>query len=286
MPEKKNKKSGGLFKNNRFLRTYGAFTRAGVMDCVAYKMNFICFFIGEIFYCFVMYFIWKAVFESSNGDTFMSFTMTDMVVYMFLSNITMFFTDTDSTYAIGEEIKDGSIVMRLIKPIQVDLSYLAYELGNKALVLSTVFFPVIIGVEIYKYTTLGYFAFEISKSLLFMVSIVLSYLLAFYLNLVFGYMAFFLMNLWGLNILKGSIIKFFSGAIIPLAFFPEIITKIFSTLPFASLSYTPVMIYMGKYTGKTLITALGLQLFWLFAFYLISKMVWKWAQKRILVQGG
>ena len=273
-------------QKNRFLKTYGAFTRAGVMDAVAYKMNFICFFIGEIFYCFVMYFIWKAVFESSGSGTFMSFSMTDMVVYLFLSNITMFFTDTDSTYAIGEEIKDGSIVMRLIKPIQVDLSYLFYELGNKSLVMSTVFFPVIIGVEIYKYNVAGHIAFDIGKFLLFMISIILSYLLAFYLNLVFGYMAFFLMNLWGLNILKGSIIKFFSGAIIPLAFFPEIITKIFSLMPFASLSYTPVMIYMGKYTGETLLGALGLQIFWLIAFFFISKMVWKWAQKRILVQGG
>lgn len=273
-------------QKNKFLKTYGAFTRAGVMDAVAYKMNFICFFIGEIFYCFVMYFIWKAVFESSGSGTFMSFSMTDMVVYLFLSNITMFFTDTDSTYAIGEEIKDGSIVMRLIKPIQVDLSYLFYELGNKSLVMSTVFFPVIIGVEIYKYSVAGHIAFDIGKFLLFMLSIILSYLLAFYLNLVFGYMAFFLMNLWGLNILKGSIIKFFSGAIIPLAFFPEIITKIFSLMPFASLSYTPVMIYMGKYTGETLLGALGLQIFWLIAFFFISKMVWKWAQKRILVQGG
>lgn len=274
------------FKKNGFLRTYGAFTRAGVMDSITYKMNFICFFIGEIFYCFVMYFIWKAVFESSGTDTFMSFSMTDMVVYLFLSNISIFMTDTDSTYAIGEEIKDGSIVMRLIKPIQVDLSYLFYEFGSKFLVISTVFFPVIIGIEAYKYSVLGEIAFDLGKFLLFAVSIVLSYLLAFYLNLVFGYMAFFLMNLWGLNILKGSIIKFFSGAIIPLAFFPEIITKIFSLMPFASLSYTPVMIYMGKYTGKDLLFAMGLQVFWLIAFYFISKVVWKWAQKRILVQGG
>ena len=46
------------------------------------------------------------------------------------------------------------------------------------------------------------------------------------------------------------------------------------------------MIYMGKYTGETLFGALGLQIFWLIAFFFISKMVWKWAQKRILVQGG
>ena len=103
------------------------------------------------------------------------------------------------------EIKDGSIVMRLIKPIQVDLSYLFYELGNKSLVMSTVFFPVIIGVEIYKYSVAGHIAFDIGKFLLFMLSIILSYLLAFYLNLVFGYMAFFLMNLWGLNILKAQL---------------------------------------------------------------------------------
>ena len=271
---------------NNVKRTYGSFTKAGIQDAIAYRASFFGFFIGELFYCFVMYYIWKAVFLSSGESTFSGFTMIDMTVYLFLTNIANFLTSTDSTYAIAEEIKDGSIIMRMIKPVNVDLSILFFELGNKVIITSCVFLPVMIGIEIYKYVTLGYVAFKIIPFLLFILSISLSYLLAFYLNLLFGYLAFFLMNLWGFSILKDSIIKFFSGAIIPLAFFSDVVRTVFEQLPFASLTYTPVMIYMEKYSGVDLALAFGKQIFWLLAFYGICKMVWKWAEKRLAVQGG
>lgn len=271
---------------SKIKRTYGSFTRAGIQDAIAYRASFIGFFIGEIFTCFVMYFIWKAVYASSGNSSFMGFSMTDMMVYVFMTNIAVFLTDTDSTNSIAEEIRDGSIIMRMLKPVKVDLSFLFFELGNKIMVISCVFIPVIVGLEIYRYCILGYVAFKVTRLLLFMISITLSYLLAFYLNLLFGYLAFFLMNLWGFNILKGSIIRFFSGAVIPLAFFPELVKQIFSLLPFASLTYTPVMIYMEKYNGATLVFNLGLQIFWLIFFIIISELVWNWAEKRLSVQGG
>ncbi|MBD5135976.1 MAG: antibiotic ABC transporter permease [Lachnospiraceae bacterium] len=267
-------------------RMYGAFTNAGIQDFIAYRASFVGFFLGEILICFVMYFIWKAVYASAGNSTFMGFSMVDMMVYIFLTNIAGFLTGTDSTYSIAEEIKDGSIIMRLIKPVKVDLSFLFFELGNKVMIISCVFIPVILGLEIYRYVMLGYVAFNPIRLILFMFSISISYLLAFYLNLIFGYLAFFLLNLWGFNILKESIIKFFSGAIIPLAFFPEVVRNIFEYLPFASLTYTPVMIYMEKYNGSTLLLNLGLQLLWLSFFIWLSKLIWKWAERRLAVQGG
>lgn len=267
-------------------KTYGAFTNAGIQSFIAYRAGFFGWFLGEIFMCFVMYFIWKAVYASGGNSTFMGFSMVDMMVYVFLTNIAGFLTATDATNSVAEEIKDGSIIMRLIKPVKVDLSFLFFELGNKVMIISCVFVPVILGLEIYRYVMLGYVAFNPVRLLLFMFSISISYFLAFYLNLIFGYMAFFLLNLWGFNILKESIIKFFSGAIIPIAFFPEVIRNIFQYLPFASLTYTPVMIYMEKYNGSTLLLNLGLQLIWLSVFMMLSKLIWRWAEKRLAVQGG
>lgn len=267
-------------------RTYGAFTKAGIQDAVAYRASFLGFFIGEIFICFVMYFIWRAVYVSKGDSSFMGFTMTDMMVYVFMSNIATFLIGTDATYSIAEEIKDGSIIMRLIKPVKVDLSFLFFELGNKIMIIVCILGPIILGLEVYRYYVLGHVAFKFTRFVLFMISISISYILSFYLNLIFGYLAFFLMNLWGFNILKESIIKFLSGSIIPLAFFPEIISKIFTYLPFASLTYTPVMIYMEKYNGSTLVFNLLLQVFWLVFFVVASQLMWKWAEKRIAVQGG
>ena len=264
-----------------FINTYKAFTKAGVQSSMAYRASFLCFVLGESLYCFVMYFIWKAVFASSGNSTFMGFSMTDMTVYVFLSNLVGFLTSTDSTESLADEIHDGSIIMRMIKPVNVDFSLLAFELGNKVMMITCVFIPVMIGVEVYRWAVLGYCAFNIVNFLLFIVSTVLSYLLAFYLNLIFGYLAFFLMNIWGFSILKGSLIKFFSGSLIPLAFFPGAVRVIF-----ASLVYVPTMLYMGKYSGWEIVFVLAKQVLWLGVFVYISRVIWKWAQKRLAVQGG
>lgn len=271
---------------NKFINTYKAFFRAGVQSSMAYRTSFMCFVLGESLYCFVMYFIWKAVFLSSGDSTFLGFTITDMTVYVFLSNLVGFLTSTDSSDCLAEEIHDGSIIMRMIKPVNVDYSLLANELGGKVIMVTCIFLPVMLGVEVYRYYVLGYIAFNIVNFLLFTLSIILSYLLSFYLNLIFGYLAFFLLNIWGFSILKSTIIKFFSGALIPLAFFPSVIRTVFEQLPFASLVYTPTMIYMGKFNTNELLFVLGKQVFWICVFVGISKMIWIWAQKRLAVQGG
>lgn len=268
------------------IQIYKAFTKAGIQDMVAYRGSFFGFFIGELFYCFVMFFIWKAVFISSNSDTFMGFSMIDMTVYLFLTNITLFLTGTDSAISIGEEIRDGSIIMRMIKPIKVDFSILFFELGNKIIIVFCVFIPLILGLEIYKYIVIGKVAFHISYFLVYLLSVSLSYILAFYLNLAFGYLAFFLMNLWGFNILKESLLKFFSGAIIPIAFMPLWAQTVLNILPFASLSYTPVMIYMGKYQGVELLRVIGIQLLWVVLFVIICQKIWKLAERYLCIQGG
>lgn len=273
-------------KISDFINTYKPFAKAGVQGAMAYRTSFMCFVLGESLYCFVMYFIWKAVFVSSGESTFMGFSMTDMTVYVFLSNLVGFLTSTDSSDNLAYEIQDGSIIMRMIKPVNIDYSLLATEIGNKVMMVTFIFLPVMIGVEIYRFTVLGYVAFNIVNFLLFILSTVLSYLLSFYLNLIFGYLAFFLMNIWGFSILKGTIIKFFSGSLIPLAFFPEAVRVVFEQLPFASLVYVPTMIYMGKYTGSELAFVLLKQVFWIIVFVGISRMIWKWAQKRLAVQGG
>lgn len=270
----------------RFWNTYKGFVQAGIQSSMAYRSSFTCYVVGETLYCFVMFFIWKAVFAASGEGQFLGFTMTDMTVYVFLSNLVRFLTASDSTQNLAEEIRDGSIIMRLIKPVSMDFSLLATELGNSAVMFSFIFLPVMAGVEIYRYFVLGYVAFKLSNFLCFLLSCLLSYLLSFYLNLIFGYLAFFLMNIWGFSILKNSIISFFSGSLIPLAFFPDAFRRVLEALPFASLIYVPTMVYMGKYSGQALLQVFLSQIFWIAVFVGISRLLWLWARKRLAVQGG
>lgn len=269
----------------RLLRMYKPFTSAGLQEMVVYRVNFLFFLLGEIMKCFVMFFVWKAVFDSSNGTTIYGFTYENMVVYLFISFLSGYLTYSDGSYVIGKEILDGSIAMRMIKPVDFDMCFLFQELGGKILQVLILFVPITAGVEIYRFIITGEILFNIPLFLLFVLSMVLAYLINFFFNLSYGFLAFYLKNLWGTDIIKGVIIDFLSGATIPLAFMGGF-GKVLGYLPFASLSYTPVMIYMGMYSAGEIVFYLALQILWLLVFIAISKLILNLAMKRLVVHGG
>ena len=262
------------------------FTRAGIQAAMAYRSNFIAWFLGSIVYCLVMYYIWLAVFNSSGEGMINGFTMRDMTVFLFITAMTNFLTDSDGSYDVGEEVRDGNIAMRLIKPVGFHSTFLFTEIGWKLLIFGMIFAPVVIGVEIYKFNAYGGFAFNIASFALYIFSMTMSYLFSFYMNVCFGFMAFFLKNLWGFNIIKSSILRFLSGGVLPLAFMPGALRQVLEWLPFASLCYTPVMIYMGMYSPAETALRLAVQVAWVIVFYIISKLILSTALRHVSVQGG
>ena len=270
----------------KYLNTYLPFTRAGIQAAMVFRTNFIAWFLGSIVYCLVMYYIWLAVYKASGEGVMNGFTMNDMTVFLFITALTSFLTDSDGSYDVGEEVKDGNVAMRLIKPVSFHSTFLFTEVGWKLLIFGLIFAPVVIGVEIFKYNAYGGFSLDIIDFLLYLFSMVLSYLFSFFMNVCFGFMAFFLKNLWGFNIIKSSILRFLSGAIVPIAFMPGAMRQALEWLPFSSLCYTPVMIYMGKYSAEETALRLAIQLGWVIVFYGISRLILSTALRHVTVQGG
>lgn len=271
---------------NKLRRRYFPFMQTGMQTLIMYRMNFFGFVIGGLIYCFVMFYLWRAVFDSVGGGLFMGFSMTEMVLYLFLANTTSQLTYSQVSSNIGEEIKDGSIVMRLIKPVNTDWSYLFHELGSALLKLLILGLPMIVGLEIYRFAVTGQVLFRPDAFALYLLSVILAYIISFRVNLCFGFVAFYVKNLWGFNILKNSIIGFLAGNLIPLAFMPPVLRTTLEYMPFASMGYTPVMIYMGKYSPQEVALRLLIQILWAAALYGLSRLIWRGAFRRLSVQGG
>lgn len=79
--------------------------------------------------------------------------------------------------SIGEEIKDGTIAFRLLKPISYNLTFISQEVGEKVLKILFVFIPVTMGLEIYKYFVTGFVNLSPVHFILYMISIVFAYLI-------------------------------------------------------------------------------------------------------------
>ena len=57
-------------------------------------------------------------------------------------------------------------------------------------------------------------------------------------------------------------------------------------MPFSSMIYTPVMIYLGKYSGQELLFAMGRQFVWIVILYWLGNVIWAKVTKRLVVLGG
>ena len=101
-----------------------------------------------------------------------------------------------------------------------------------------------------------------------------------------GLLTFKITNMWGVNQIMEAVTALFSGALIPITFFSEIVQKIFDFFPFKSIIYTPCMIFENKFSSYEICIALGRQVFWVIAMMFIGKMMYKALVKNLTILGG
>ena len=98
--------------------------------------------------------------------------------------------------------------------------------------------------------------------------------------------AFFTTYIFGISMVKDALLSFVTGQLIPLSFFPGIAQKVFDFLPFSSMVYSPVMIYLDKYSYSELVFVLLRQVVWIVILYVLGSFIWKRVTKRLIVLGG
>ena len=77
-------------------------------------------------------------------------------------------------------------------------------------------------------------------------SVVFAFLMNFYVNYCLGMTAFFLVKANGIRVVYQLFAQIFSGALIPLNFFPEILQRVMIFLPFQYTNYIPAMVWTGS----------------------------------------
>ena len=84
-------------------RRYKPFINAGIQELITYRVNFILYRIGDVMGAFVAFYLWKAVFDSSQEPLIQGFSMADITLYIIMSFVTNLLTRSDSSFMIGEE---------------------------------------------------------------------------------------------------------------------------------------------------------------------------------------
>lgn len=276
----------GFSSLSRGLSIYLPFTKNVIKDSLAYKGTFYLMLVCKILSVFITYYLWKVIFDSSGSGIIGNFTRIEMITYIFMSFVCSNIVIINMTTKIGNDVTDGSIAINLIKPISYKIKLLSESVGEMLykFIIPSIF--IWIGVEVYKIYNMQNYSFSIKNTIFFIISSVLGFLVYFLFEFCFGMLAFYTTYVWGMEIIKGGIMTFLTGQLIPLTFFSDAIQKIFEFLPFSSMNYIPVMMYLGKISNSEVAYTLIKQVIWIVILQLFSSWLWKKVIKRISILGG
>ena len=85
-------------------RRYKPFINAGVQELITYRVNFILYRIGDVMGAFVAFYLWKAVFDSSQDSLIQGFSMADITLYIIMSFVTNLLTKSDSSFVFEGDV--------------------------------------------------------------------------------------------------------------------------------------------------------------------------------------
>lgn len=268
------------------LKIYLPFAANEMKRQMAYKGAFYLFILIDLFSSFIRYYLWMAIYGSSGQEVLGGLSRSEMVVYVFMVYVTSSVVMISISTKVSDDVVMGTVAMNLIKPIDYRLSLISQAFGALMYRFLVPCIFIWAGLEIYKVTVLGLTLAGGKEILLYLLSCIMSFLIYVLFDFCFGMIAFFTTYIFGLRLVKEALLGFLTGQLIPISFFPEAVRHVFDFLPFSSMVYTPVMIYLGKYTGSTLMFMLLRQAAWVMILYLLGSFIWKQVTKRLVVLGG
>src|SRR2546426_5615934 len=109
-------------------RTYGEFVRVGFVNTLAYRLRYYTGIATYFIYVSVYYFIWKAIYTQSPDIE--GFDFHQMLTYVALGWILRSFYYNNIDQDLAQQVMEGKLAMDLIKPVNVQIMYVAQAQGE------------------------------------------------------------------------------------------------------------------------------------------------------------
>jgi ABC-2 type transport system permease protein len=259
---------------------------AAIKQEMTYRFNFFTSIVGALLTMALLYYLWSAIYHSA---TSMGMSYRALITYVCLGQA-FSFARPGQRYIfirIGFGIRSGNVLLDLVRPMDYQLLIYCGTVGAYLLETLLVSLPAYV---------LALFLFRINlppspeAAIGFVVSILGAFFLVSSIDFLIGLMAFWTMDIWGLiwglGYVKIAVLDILAGTIIPLNLLPDWLQAIAAILPFRSMAYTPLAIYLGEIEGSAIWMSILSQVAWGVGLVLLTRLIWLKARRRIEIQGG
>src|ERR1035437_168820 len=261
------------------LAPYVAFAAKAFSREATYRMEVFTNVGSLLVRLYLMKAVWTALYAQTGAPA--GVPLHAILTYTTVALLMSLVLEIDGTRAIRDKIREGTIATDLMKPISLPLYFFSDGVGmtllHAVLIIPALLMSLLlVHIDVPPPYVLAAFA----------LSFLLGYLVNFFLNFLMNCIAFWTLETFAMQLMVRWVSDLLSGQIVPLIFFPNILQKIVLALPFAAIYSTPLLIYLGRIPPSGYLAAFATQVGWCIAFALLSAVVWRAAQQRVVVQGG
>jgi ABC-2 type transport system permease protein len=184
---------------------------------------------------------------------------------------------------LTERIRTGDVAVDLYRPADLQLWWLAQDLGRSSFqLLARGALPLIV----------GSFFFDLALPrnplvwVAFLVAAVLGFLVSFAIRFIVALAAFWLLDGTGVAQIAGLAATFWSGMLLPLNVFPGPLGELARALPWSSILQLPADLLLGTYSGWDTAGVYAFQAGWAAVLLGLGRVLQSAATRRVVVQGG
>lgn len=257
----------------RTVRALPTLLRVGVAETIAYRAEFIVWILTTT-QPFIMLSLMTFV---TRTRSFGGYTQEDFVAYYLANLIVRQLTSNWVAWQMMEEIRNGTLAMRLLRPVHPFFTLLTSQLAAVPF-RSVVALPIAVILLV----SSGAHALPHTWWQLAVIpaTIVLAWLVSFAMMFALGSVAFFLTNAFGLGDVYFGMYSLFSGYLLPLDLLPHWIARTGEFLPFKCMMFIPLQIITRDQTPLSCLHYLGVQLAWLVGSLAFALTLWRRGMRR------
>ncbi len=209
-------------------------------EWAAYRTHsLVSVFVGPVYFV-VQYFIWTSVYQGKGAINGME--LSQMLTYFGANALIGYLTMDFADWNLQMLVRTGKFITFAMRPLHHRFFAFSQKCGHRVLGFCLEFVPCyILFVLLFDVDMMPK---QIGWTVL---SVALAFMMNFYINYTIGLTAFWLTQSSGIRQVFNVLTSIFSGAVIPLVFFPNWLQYASFFLPFQYISYVPAMVFTGRY---------------------------------------
>jgi ABC-2 type transport system permease protein len=260
------------------LRAYVELARAGWRRYATYRVATL----AGLFTNTVFGFLRAAVLIAAlrTAGTINGWDTSDALTYTWMTQALIMFVAIWGWNEIALRVQSGDIATDLQRPIDFQGQWLAVDYGRAWYqLLARGIPPFIVGALVYHLRLPEH----PGTWLLFAASLALAVAVSFGIRFIVNVSAFWLLDWRGASSLSTVLASAASGFVIPIAFFPAWAERLLTVLPWASFIQAPIDVFLERPDASFWLVR---QTCWAVALFVIGRMTFDAATRRLVVQGG